>query len=255
MKIRLLSDLHMEGFAYYYEYAGEDVLVLAGDIHTRGRHEDILMEVPDHVQIVFVAGNHEYYNGIFEEENERLRGLSKRYPNFHFLNNSNTKIDGVDFFGGTMYTDFGLYGEDLKKEGEAMSLRGINDFYSTRRMSLDPINNMTRMWSTKDHIQEHEKFRRELKHWINHTEGGKRVVVSHFVPSPQAVHPRWKDSLLNTYFTCNMEQFMGWEGLWLYGHTHDSGDFMVGDTHVVGNPKGYGPENVGGFDNKLILEI
>lgn len=244
----------MEGFHFTYEYKGEDILVLAGDIHTRNRHEHIVMQVPESVQILFVAGNHEYYHGIFEEVNEQLRGLSKQYPNFHFLNNSSVKIEGVDFFGGTMYSDFGLYGEDLKKEGEAMSERGINDFYSTRRFAGTP-DGKCRMWSTKDHLEEHNTFRRELQGWIKHTEGGKRVVISHFVPSRQAIHPRWKDSLLNTYFTCNMEQFMGWEGLWLYGHTHDSSDFMVGDTRVVGNPRGYGAENAGGFNEDLILEI
>ena len=244
----------MEGFYYEYEHKGEDVLVLAGDIHTRKRHEEIVMQVPDYVQILFVAGNHEYYNSIFEEVNEHLRCLAKQYPNFHFLNNNSTKIDGVDFFGGTMYSDFGLYGEDLKKESEAMSLRGINDFYSTRRFSGSP-DGSTRMWSTKDHLEEHNVFRRELQGWIKHTEGGKRVVISHFVPSPQAIHPRWGASMLNTYFTCNMELFMGWEGLWLYGHTHDSGEFTVGDTRVVGNPRGYGTENVHGFNNELILEI
>ena len=254
MKIRLLSDLHCEGFQFTYEHKGEDILVLAGDIHTRNRHEHIVMQVPGSVQILFVAGNHEYYHGIFEEVNEQLRSLSKQYPNFHFLNNSSVKIEGVDFFGGTMYSDFGLYGEDLKKEGEAMSQRGINDFYATRRFS-GQLDGACRMWSTKDHLQEHETFRRELQGWIKRTEGGKRVVISHFVPSPQAVHPRWKDSLLNTYFTCDMEQFMGWEGLWLYGHTHDSNDFTVGDTRVVGNPRGYGSENAGGFNEDLILEI
>lgn len=254
MKIRLLSDLHMEGFQYYYEWKGEDVLVLAGDIHTRGQHSDILYEVPQYVQVILVAGNHEYYNGIFEQENQKLRDLADFYPNVHYLQNSGVKIDGVDFFGGTMFSDFGLYGEDTKEQAALMSLRGINDFYSIRRMSGDP-SDKTRMWTTDDHIMEHNTFRRELQHWLRMTEGGKRVVVSHFVPSPQAIHARWKDSILNAYFTTNMEQFMGWEGYWLYGHTHDSGDFMVGDTRCIGNPKGYGPENAGGFKDDLVVEI
>lgn len=244
----------MEGFQYYYEWKGEDVLILAGDIHTRGRHEDILMEVPDWVKVILVAGNHEYYNGIFEEENEKLRALCDQYDNATFLNNTATKIDGVDFFGGTMYSDFCLYGEDSAEQARLMAERGINDFFATRRFAGSP-EGKTQMWTAQDHLAEHFTFRRELQGWIKRTEGGKRVVVSHFVPSPQAIHPRWKDSILNAYFTCDMEQFMGWEGYWFYGHTHDSGDFMVGDTHCIGNPKGYGPENAGGFNPDLIVEI
>ena len=60
---------------------------------------------------------------------------------------------------------------------------------------------------------------------------------------------------MNPYFTANMEEYMGWEGLWLYGHTHDSGDFMIGDTRVVGNPRGYGHENAVGFNEALFLEV
>lgn len=31
-KVRLLSDLHMEGYTFQYKYIGEDILILAGDI-------------------------------------------------------------------------------------------------------------------------------------------------------------------------------------------------------------------------------
>lgn len=251
MKIRLLSDLHCEGFPYTYKPLGEDVLVLAGDIHTRNRHEELITQVPPHVQIIMVAGNHEYYRGIVEDVDKYLKGLEEQYPNFKFLNNDSFTFQGVEFFGGTMFTDFSLYGLDVATGAQLMSERGISDFHVIRKMQGPSV----RMWTTEDQVDHHNNFRRELKSWIESTTGQKRVVVSHFVPSKQAIHPRWNGSLLNPYFTVDMEDCMGWDGLWLYGHTHDSSDFIVGETRVVGNPKGYGSENFDGFNEELILEI
>jgi hypothetical protein len=243
----------MEGFKYDYVPLNEDVLVLAGDIHTMCRHRELFDQVPDHIQIIFVPGNHEYYRSEFHEVNRYFRELQGVMENFTYLENDSFSYKDVEFFGGTMYTDFGLYGESQKVEAEAMADRGINDFYASQ--ILDEGTPYSRMWSTKDHLKEHSKFCYELEGWIKSTEGKKRVVVSHFVPSPQAVHPRWGQNMLNPYFTADMERFMGWEGLWLYGHTHDSSDFMVGDTRCVGNPRGYGKENAHGFENERILEI
>lgn len=247
MKIRLLSDLHMEGFQYCYTPVGEDVVVLAGDIHTRNRHEELIEQIPETTKIVMVAGNHEYYRGEFHNVNQFLESLGEKYKNFTFLNNTSVEINGVNFYGGTMYTDFNLYGEAERFQTMQDSAMFINDFRVSR--------NGDRMWSIDDHVKEHNKFCEGLQYWIRETEGQKRVVISHFVPHLKAVHPRWGRSALNGYFTSDMDRHMGWEGLWLYGHTHDSGDFVVGDTRCVGNPRGYGEENRHGFEEEKILEI
>lgn len=251
MKIRLLSDLHMEGFKYCYVPCGEDVVVLAGDIHTKGRHDELIKQIPSSTRIVMVAGNHEYYRSEFHTMNKYFKGLEEQYPNFTFLNNNSTVIDDVYFYGGTMYSDFYLYGQECFWQTITDADRWIMDF----KVSMIEEDGKYRPWSTKDHVTEHTKFRDGLQHWLRETEGQKRVVVSHFVPHRKAIHPRWGVSALNGYFTCDMDRYMGWEGLWLYGHTHDSGDFMVGDTRCVGNPRGYGDENRHGFEEEKILEI
>lgn len=251
MKLRLISDLHMEGYYYSYTPVGEDLVVFAGDIHTRNRHEELIEQVPETTQIIMVAGNHEYYHREFHEVNRYLKSLETVYKNFKFLNNDSFVHDGVHFYGGTMYSDFYLYGQGEHWQTIADADKFIMDF----RVSQIEDDGNRRIWSTDDHIKEHTKFRNGLQHWIRETEGHKRVVVSHFVPHLKAVHPRWGRSALNGYFTCDMDKHMGWEGLWLYGHTHDSGDFMVGDTRCVGNPRGYGDENRHGFEEEKILEI
>lgn len=242
----------MEGYAFKYEFAGEDVLVLAGDIHTSNRHHHLLSSVPIGVKILLVAGNHEYYHGNYQDVNHYLRTLQVPFSNYKFLQDEGTTIDGVEFFGGTMYTDFSLYQNAPLAEIDAM--RGITDFHVSR-ISDPTIPGTDRRWTVDDHKRNHTQYVKKLTEWLKKTEDNpRRVVISHFVPTPKVVHPRWGVSTLNAYFTCDMERYMGWSGLWMYGHTHDSGDVKVGDTRVVGNPKGYGSENIH-WDPNLIVEI
>lgn len=249
MKIRLLSDLHLEGNPFYYEYAGEDVVVLAGDIHTQYRHKFILDQIPSNVKIVMVAGNHEYYGSTFESVNEWLYELQAEYPNFIFLKNEDMIIDGVSFFGGTMFTDWNLYNDSWT--AREIGKRGIADFAWIDKIGRDGLK---RFWSVEDHLQEHLLFKEKLIQWLAKP-AEKRVVVSHFVPHPEGSDPKYAGSSLNPYFLTDMTEHMGWKGLWLYGHTHTSKDFMHGDTRLVCNPHGYGIENKQGFIKDLVVEI
>jgi predicted phosphodiesterase len=244
MKIRLLSDLHLEGYRFDYEYAGEDVVVLAGDIHSQGRHRYFLNTINPNVPIIMVAGNHEYYGSDFDDTNEYLQQLENTFPNFHYLQNESLHINGVDFFGGTMFTDMKLYND--VNSAKMYASQGIADFTW--------ISKGSKRWSTNDHTAEHEVFSNKLQSFLKEKHS-KRVVVSHFVPSMVCADPQFDGSMLNPYFISEMDKYMGWDGLWLFGHTHSSMDKMVGNTRLVCNPRGYGTENSHGFNDKLILEI
>ena len=244
MKIRLLSDLHLEGHRFDYEYAGEDLVVLAGDIHTQSRHANFLSTINSNVPIIMVAGNHEYYGSDIEFTDAYLHHLETVLPNFHYLQNESLHIKGVDFFGGTMFTDMKLYND--VDSAKMYASQGIADFTW--------ISKDNKRWSTDNHIDAHKVFSERLQSFLKE-EHSKRVVISHFVPSMVCADPQFDGSLLNPYFISEMDKYMGWDGLWLFGHTHSSMDKMVGDTRLVCNPRGYGSENSHGFNDKLILEI
>jgi len=251
MKLRPMSDLHLEGHQYKYKSIGEDVLLLVGDIHTRQRHHELIEQVPESVQIIMVRGNHETYHSDVETVNKYLYDLQMEYDNFHYLDNSSMNLNDVEFFGGMMCTDFLLHGIANEFTAKHSAKDFINDF----RCSYLRPDDDTR-WSTENHINEHRKFRRELSGWLRNTEGKKRVVMSHFVPHSKMIHSRWGgvENALNAYFTSDMERYMGWEGYWFCGHTHDCGDQMIGDTRVICNPRGYRDENPM-FNDQLIVEI
>lgn len=249
MKIRLLSDLHLEGYPYYYEYAGEDIVVLAGDIHTHGRHSFILDQIPRTVKVLMVAGNHEYYGAVFQSVNEHLYNLQAVYPNFCYMENESINIQGIDFFAGTMFTDWELDSDAWTAKQRAKD--GIADFSWIDKIGKDGIE---RRWNPEDHLQEHLAFRDGLSQWLAKP-AEKRVVISHFVPHPEGSDPKFKGSSLNPYFLCDMTQYMESVNLWLYGHTHSSKDMMVGNCRLVCNPRGYGDENSNGWIKDLIVEI
>ncbi|MFP3434621.1 metallophosphoesterase family protein, partial [Paraburkholderia sp. SIMBA_061] len=67
MKIRVLSDLHLESDQpEIIPHADADLVVLAGDIHNHAEGLRWAAETFDGaVPVVYVPGNHEYYDGEF----------------------------------------------------------------------------------------------------------------------------------------------------------------------------------------------
>jgi Icc-related predicted phosphoesterase len=89
------------------------------------------------------------------------------------------------------------------------------------------------------------------------------VVVTHHLPHPGSIHPRFADDALTPAFCSDLSELVESSGavLWVHGHTHESCDYVAGGTRVVCNPKGYGPIRQGGryenmnFDPGLAIEI
>jgi hypothetical protein len=86
------------------------------------------------------------------------------------------------------------------------------------------------------------------------------VVVTHFLPARECIAPRWRGAnLLNDYFANNLGEYISTmsDATWLFGHTHDATDIVLGDTRVVANPHGYyNAMNDGvGFDPFKTIEV
>jgi len=43
--------------------------------------------------------------------------------------------------------------------------------------------------------------------------------------------------------------------LWIHGYIHRCGDYTIGKTRVLANPRGYPTESREGFDPGLIVEV
>ena len=69
---------------------------------------------------------------------------------------------------------------------------------------------------------------------------------------------RYGDVPLNFCYYTELTEFIldRAPALWLHGHVHSSFDYMIGDTRVVCNPRGYvGNEVNPNFDPELVVEV
>lgn len=251
MKIRLLSDLHTEfrlpyKTANFAEYRGEDVLVLAGDIASGSTNTMSVIKFfkdQGYPHIVYVAGNHEYYGGDFIQFNEKMAEKCSMIEGVHFLNPGSVTIDGVLFTGGTLWTNFA---DNFFSQSAAK--RGINDFRVIKSFSTDIC--------AKTYYQ-HVDF---IKQAYEQRDGKKVVVVTHFLPARECIAPRFRGpDLINDYFANDLGGYISemTDTTWLFGHTHDATDIVLGDTRVVANPHGYyNAMNDGvGFDPFKTIEV
>lgn len=115
MKIMVLSDLHLESLTFEPDQEAlraADVIVLAGDIHPGV--EDIVWarQTFEDKPVVYVAGNHEFYGGDWDQTLDQMRQTAKA-NDVHFLEDDCVTIAGVRFLGCTLWTDFAYFGQYL----------------------------------------------------------------------------------------------------------------------------------------------
>jgi Icc-related predicted phosphoesterase len=71
----------------------------------------------------------------------------------------------------------------------------------------------------------------------------KYVVVTHHAPTPLSIAKCYKeDRLMNGAFHSDLSEFIMDRPqikLWTHGHMHNVSDYVVGETRVVCNPRGY----------------
>jgi len=243
MKIRLLSDIHTEfGLPYQThemsEYQGEDVLVLAGDIASGSSNTMKVIrdfKARGFPNIIFVPGNHEYYGTSFADFNTKMATKSASVPGVHVLNPGVITIGDVLFIGATLWSNFA---DNPISQGFAS--RGISDF---RLIKGFTTRNCAELY------YEHVEF---IKHQYENRGTKKIVVVTHFLPARECISERWRGpNLLNDYFANDLGGYIASmsDTTWMFGHTHDAVDIMLGDTRVVANPHGYYKANDGtGFE-------
>ena len=250
MRIHVLSDLHIEIAAYQPHSVECDVVVLAGDIGNQVRGIEWARHIwPDKI-ILYVPGNHEFYRRERTETLQQMRVVARELG-VHLLDNNEVVIAGVRFLGSTLWTDFNLFGEELKKSAMAEGKKYLNDF----RL----IGERYRVFTPARSAQLHKTSRKWLTAKLQQSFPGKTVVITHHLPSAQSVAERYKTILTSACFASNLDDLLGASALWIHGHTHDSFDYVSHGTRVVCNPRGYcrnpgKPENLE-FDPVFVVEV
>lgn len=250
MKILILSDLHLEFANFQAPEVEVDVVILAGDIWKKNNGIFWARATWLNTEIIYVAGNHEFYDGDRSDVLHQLRDAADD-TGVHFLDNDEVVIDGVRFLGATLWTNFLLFGEAQQYEAMNAGMSGLNDFRKINEGGL--------AFTPADAIALCDKSTQWLKSkLLDEPFEGKTVVITHHLPSMYSVAERYKHDILSACFASNLDELLGQSELWIHGHTHDSFDYKVGMTKVVCNPRGYffkGTQENSGFNSELIIEV
>ena len=227
MKIRLLSDLHLEFYdnASIYATQGEQVLVLAGDIHAGITKTARALE-KFHAQqknIVYLPGNHEYYGTSIAEFDHAI-GHVTRDLGIHYLNPGMVRIGSVTFIGATLWTNF-----RNNPQAVMAAKYGINDFKYIADFTVDRCSRL---------YDDHAAYIQAAYAATT----GLKVICTHFLPAAECTAAEYAGTnLINNYFANDLGNYISTlsDTVWLFGHTHTPTDITIGTTRLLANPYGY----------------
>ena len=279
MKIGVCSDLHLEfGDLHIPNTEAADIIVLSGDIFVATDLEQFLYDesaqliaatssqkgradryfnfvrqcLEEFPHVVFVMGNHEHYHGDFAKTAKIIRDTFGAFNNFHFLDNECKIINGVLFYGGTLWTN--MNNEDPATMHQIRMM--MNDFNCVKNTSEEG----KKVFMPADAVEDHYRFRRNLDEALTMHPDLPTVVCGHHAPSKASTHPRYKnETIMNGAYSTNLDDFIldrRQIRLWTHGHTHEEFDYMIGTTRVVCNPRGYdGYEERADYFKLKVVEI
>jgi predicted phosphohydrolase len=240
MKFRLVSDLHIDFSALVLPETPEDsetVLLIAGDI-CEGSHRTLLWNFLDtHChrfrKIIFILGN--YGENLYLHSETVQKEVFENYHNVHFLDNQTLVIGNIAIIGSVLWTDFENGNHTVMyNAGRCMAdymwIRGGEDYGSNRILPTDIY-------------AEHERAVCYLKSAIKKQKkhGKSILVLTHHAPTWQSVSPQFVGDKLNGAFVSDLSEMIldCKPDIWCHGHVHSCHDYMVGDTRVICNSRGY----------------
>ena len=284
MKIKLVSDLHLEfSDINITNDDGCDVLILGGDIcvaqdlhdhpHIEygtysnadlaglGRRQQAAQRYRDFFKrcsfqfphVIYVMGNHEFYHGKFYAGIDYMREECAKYPNVYMLEQDTKIIDDVTFVGGTLWTNM--------NKRDPLTMHAIEGMMNDFRIIRNDYRSYAPM-SALDVAVRHDRTLAYIKLVLAENKDKRCVVVGHHSPSFQSVHPIYAhETLMNGGYHSDLSEFIldhPQVKLWTHGHTHHPFDYVIGETRIVCNPRGY--ENDGysedtGWNPNIVLEV
>jgi predicted phosphodiesterase len=248
MKIRVLSDLHLEcDEPLAIPYAEADLVVLAGDIHNHAEGLRWAAENFDSgAPVIYVPGNHEYYDAEFGAMEAAMHDASRSVDNVHFLNNASLvdRNGRWRVLGTTLWTDFRLFGSsdaDIERAKEACT-KVMLDYRGLIQLawSEDPDHGDSHDFTPDDSLALHTQSRAWLENELAKPFAGQTIVVTHHAPMRESLAPRYAEDVASAGFVNHLPTLAREPvALWIHGHTHTSFDYTVNGARVVCNPRGY----------------
>lgn len=207
MKFGIFSDLHMEFQPWFFEPDPDVFYLCAGDIHPNALMRDYFYSLFNG-KIFGVKGNHDYYGHSFRDATYDFPGVQV--------------VDGLKIAGATLWTD-------IRPDRWYDFREYMMDYRNIKGMNYDRY--------MKAHRTHHDfLFNADADIW-----------VIHHLPSYQSVHEDYRNSNGNDFFATELSHkildMKKPPKLIVHGHTHRKFDYMIGNTRVICNPRGYPGES------------
>ena len=269
MRIWILSDLHLELTRGWDLPSGGDrpdfdVLVVAGDLVPKmERGVAWLRErVPDR-DVIYIAGNHEAYGVDVDRTVEKAKEAAVG-TSIYVIQNETVRIGDVTFAAATLWTDFELMDDRLL--AMRVANERMNDFRRIR------VSRYVDRFRPHHALERHQHSRAFLEAQLRQERPGPMVIVTHHAAHRARQDPTLPPDILDAAYRSDLTHLMvpapddgggalRPADLWIYGHTHESFDGLIGSTRVVSNAKGYGPLRPGetwdnpAFNPNFVIEI
>jgi Icc-related predicted phosphoesterase len=247
MLIAYCSDLHLEHSPIDYDVLLEkhaDVLILAGDtvpIRTvisqfdqnklSGDDVKVFFEIISNKfkHIIYVTGNHEFY-GCNINDTYKLKFVLSEFPNIYILDKESISINGVDFFGGTLWTDF-------NNQDPTTLLIAPNSMMDYRCIKQ----NVNEVLTTDTILRKHQSFIDKFKSWLTLPKE-HAIVISHHSPALETTNDEYASKhYMNGLFSSNLKSLIEENKLdyWIYGHQHTGKTLQINNCTITTNARGY----------------
>lgn len=256
-RVQYISDIHLEHFKIAFEHdlnpkqfltpdPSADLLVLAGDI---GNPDEPIYRLflswcsKNWKKTVVVAGNHEFYNQAsmpkrsIQDRLDAIRLVVSEFPNVHFLHREKLEVrPGLFVLGCTLWTD-------IPEEKRYDAMTAMSD-YRNISATFDEL----KAWHKED-VAWLELSLSDLS--------GSAIVVTHHLPTFKAIARKFRGHPLNDCFATSLDGLIEvHEPLaWFCGHSHEGGEYLLGKTRVLLNPRGYPFEQVSTRDPRKIVDL
>lgn len=261
MLLREVSDLHLEFGDFDLPELPTDretVLILAGDIGLADKGYTYQLFVEEMAarfrEVIYILGNHEFYKTSFVTAFGKIDKAFSGYDNVNIVDNQTITIDDVAFVCSTLWTNFNNGDPNAMNQARYE----MNDYRQIRTGT--PETPYHRKLRPEDTFIAHEKAVNFIFNAIPEQKqlGKKVVVITHHLPSYLSVLEQFKGDPLNSAYATELFDKIAeaQPDLWFHGHTHASFDYMIEQTRVVCNPRGYyGVETNPAFDPKMLINI
>lgn len=204
--------------------------------------------------VLLIAGNHEHYDGVFEDT---VSLLHRYLPCVTVLDDETVEIEGIRFFGSTLWSDF--------EAGSEACMNGVRRrmgeffFVKTRGRDADGRETLAK-FRPEDALAAHEKAWAALTGTVAAGMGKPTVIITHHAPSMKGLNPKFAGNGLDGAYASDLGkklEALSGVPVWVHGHTHIARTYRIGAMSVRSNALGFESKGHGarGFTTAACFDI